>query len=821
LNVKQLVPPSKFQLDRKGVVVRGSGKVDTDVHLRKDLVKTVDMVTVNSPSRKKYLAEIANQVPQMDDELNSQASQDFKFKEMVSIGRPDRDSSLRIPLMRNLQTLRKYKMGTSPMQKAQIMRHSLVDPLDQTAEVKSMLEEMAFHARESVSPPTVRVKAPATYDRESLNKTGNDSPNANSNRTKIMTFDDDDLDIALNPLAERKTGDGVFSPKKKIVVRQGSPHKLHQYRTSSGSQKVEHLNTAPDAAVTGVGGENVHPGIVDDSIVSSAVLETSPVSKPQTPMYSPATVRLPKYEDVPGFGNNDPDVEKRLGAYHRHRENAVAAAAALDEASASELYSLTGDSYQEDRREAFFQSSILADRSSQLAAAAGGGESKPELRSVAEHSVASQQDSVSSAQTLPTVTSTAVASSRRQIKPEEVLPANDRFHCSKCFKSAGLWCQTCAAAFCGICWGQIPHHDLKHMTHKGPVDGGMISRGTRRRVRTTGSVERPGAGTVGAAGAGAGTSSGGGGLVSGPQDQHQEGQLAVETNRNSYSKSILFSTYPDEIVAVGETLSPEEKYKSTAAAMIPLPDRVVMKYEEYPEPPVEMDGTGHVSAVDADEPLLRPYTAPITTQRDLHELQMKNHFKKMSQKEQHYKMLQLRYPNLGMPSQMGVKTKFRYTNPFRGPMLGDSTHVEQMSHSKGEVVVRDTPKGAMYPGIRTVSKNRRETPSSPHFSRLTVSGGGNNTDWKTALFASNDAPVVGALSSTRNNTGSRQSPSRGSAKAAAAVATAASSSQSMRGRGSAAASKGDAGGRMGFSDSKSSSRGGGSASTPALFSSKG
>lgn len=39
----------------------------------------------------------------------------------------------------------------------------------------------------------------------------------------------------------------------------------------------------------------------------------------------------------------------------------------------------------------------------------------------------------------------------------------------------------------------------------------------------------------------------------------------------------------------------------------------------------------------------RPYTAPVQTQQELHALQMSNHFKRASQKEQYHQMMINKY----------------------------------------------------------------------------------------------------------------------------------------------------------------------------------
>jgi len=48
--------------------------------------------------------------------------------------------------------------------------------------------------------------------------------------------------------------------------------------------------------------------------------------------------------------------------------------------------------------------------------------------------------------------------------------------------------------------------------------------------------------------------------------------------------------------------------------------------------------------------VLRPYTAPVRTQKDLHQLQMAHYFRRTSEEDKHTKLLALKHSNSGMPS---------------------------------------------------------------------------------------------------------------------------------------------------------------------------
>lgn len=249
------------------------------------------------------------------------------------------------------------------------------------------------------------------------------------------------------------------------------------------------------------------------------------------------------------------------------------------------------------------------------------------------------------------------------------------------------------------------------------------------------------------------------------------------SGKHTYAKSVMFQNYHSNRPY---SSGPDAKCRQTAAAKIPLPDQVVIKYDEYPAPPVFLDGRGRVVE---DTYHRRPVTSPVTTQEELHRLQMSNHFKKQTAHEQYQQMLALKYkshtvgapvpstpskrtsssgsPNRSVPpastaneSAVGVTSHPRESLGVANGIVYAQPKPKPVPHSKGRVVVRKNRK-----------KDSKQRPSSPSFGlnadgTLSLGYGGkpragakqltnissdltkniSQDDWKTQLFAGNDVP---------------------------------------------------------------------------------
>ena len=355
LTIKQLIAPPEHAPVIKDLTVTNIDK--PDVHLRSDLVKPMEMMRIHSAQRvMKAQNSPENSALHLDDE--SVHSETYNFEEMVRVGRPERDLSLHKPLMRKLQSLRRYKMGTSPNLKAGLLRETL-EPIAKDSNTKRMLSHLSARGRPS-SPLASIVCNESMSLEDVFGQTGGMMATSASSPTFRATS-------ALDTDRE-----------KEVVVREGGDVNMNLYHLSSQGKRT--LRTAQSSRGNSrMGRANNATDLVTDSIDSSHLsfpVDGDEEEEPQHPaMYDPSTVRLPRMEIVPGYGSTTPAIESRLGAYRVHSSKAVTAAAALEEASvfenASRALSMSSqhggkgdDSYMTDRVESFYRSAATSQRHS-------------------------------------------------------------------------------------------------------------------------------------------------------------------------------------------------------------------------------------------------------------------------------------------------------------------------------------------------------------------------------------------------------------------------------------------------------------------------
>ena len=330
VSITQLIAPIPESHKERKVFVNECDK--PDVHLRSDqLRQKTEMIRIQSAARLK--AEKTTNL-EIDDE-SQQPIEPFRFDEMVRIGRPDRDNTLRVPLMRNLQTLRKYKMGTAPSIKTGILQNTLEDVVHDPL-AKQLVASLTTRdhltsfggegttglaaTRATMSTPQLSPSKPhsSSFDRRAQ------SPSGQKERIVVRTAPN----MNMNSLHLSREG-------KRTVTKTQSEKALPRFDLQADSIDSVALAMPPE----------------------SQTAEENP-EEPVVAMYDPATVRLPRMESVPGFGNTNPTLDRALGAYRVHSNRAVTAAAALEEASLSEeMDSRVGrDSFHPDRVESFYKS---------------------------------------------------------------------------------------------------------------------------------------------------------------------------------------------------------------------------------------------------------------------------------------------------------------------------------------------------------------------------------------------------------------------------------------------------------------------------------
>lgn len=302
-------------------------KSKPDVHINPSLLKEKgNMISIKSTTRLTNTPYKPNFIP-----LNSQLQ--FDFNNMTNICRPERDNSAKTPLLRTMQSLRKYKLGSSPDYKLFLLKEDLFKVLDSDAYDGNIV-----------------------YKKNILNAFSNNNNN-NTQETfgplqitnnHIMKQDliaiDDDMSVYDDEISI-----GSREKTNHIIIENNKNKKAIENKVKESKKLVVN----PDLAY-----------VNKDLYRMESPLNVSLTSdSEQQPFYSPATFRLPKTEQVIGFGVSNPAIiDEKLSAYRVHANAAIQAAAALEEASVVESIisetrepfdSYAGDTYEESRKESF------------------------------------------------------------------------------------------------------------------------------------------------------------------------------------------------------------------------------------------------------------------------------------------------------------------------------------------------------------------------------------------------------------------------------------------------------------------------------------
>jgi hypothetical protein len=156
---------------------------------------------------------------------------------------------------------------------------------------------------------------------------------------------------------------------------------------------------------------------------------------------------------------------------------------------------------------------------------------------------------------------------RKSISPPH--GSKNRFRCVVCYKDATLWCSQCISCYCGICWNRIDHHKHFHSIPITSIDPSNFP------LRQSSSLREF-------------------------QTQHSSSGhpfSAPLSPKKSYSSSTLFASYRsnDELEkAFNELDTTDDPKRGTLnkPAMIPRDENHVLSYQDYPNPPVYLDGKG-------------------------------------------------------------------------------------------------------------------------------------------------------------------------------------------------------------------------------------
>jgi hypothetical protein len=154
---------------------------------------------------------------------------------------------------------------------------------------------------------------------------------------------------------------------------------------------------------------------------------------------------------------------------------------------------------------------------------------------------------------------------RKSISPPH--GSKNRFRCVVCYKDATLWCSQCISCYCGICWNRIDHHKHFHSIPITSIDPSNFP------LRQSSSLREY-------------------------QTQHSTSHPSLSPKK-SYSSSTLFASYRsnDELEKAFnelDTMDDPKRGTQHKPAVIPRDENHVLSYQDYPNPPVYLDGKGHI-----------------------------------------------------------------------------------------------------------------------------------------------------------------------------------------------------------------------------------
>lgn len=348
-----------------------------------------------------------------------------------------------VPSLKQLNELRKYKLGVHPDKKFRLMLSTAPAVADATTQfVKDYIIEA---------------------DKERRSVPYLDGMNVNPNKTAFVSR--------------------MASPS---ALKPATESRLHpESETSVVKPNIKYGNSI-----------RLAPAIMNDPLIQSkmagdgnsiASLESTSTHRSSSPIYSPATFRVPVplYEDKNQlYGSN---VSKDTGAtsypflssaeeipglscsHRRNTENS--------EETANRLFAMRdSDSFQDSRREQFLRDSLIEDSSTnsliqQIRVTSMPGRTRvpkkynhfiEELDSnVSQIRASSRQQRIRSKS--PHGRLHDAADPDYEALQRTGTARGQKLKCSNCYVQATLWCTSCIQAFCLACWNSVPHHTLYNM----------------------------------------------------------------------------------------------------------------------------------------------------------------------------------------------------------------------------------------------------------------------------------------------------------------------------------------------------------------------
>lgn len=352
-------PQASSYVIRKNIVDIKISKPDLhlndEITLKSSKSKPDQMISIKS-SRRLNLSPYKPHTITIDSKIL------FDYGDMTDLCRPERDMTLKVPLMTATKTLRTYKLGTSPEAKVSILRSKLIEKMDQLRQTAKYHDNHLYN--QSIVNNLLsksRVYQTSVINHKIRNHIQRTMKNSNTVSDDLDDDIDDETDHSDTSMSKSNV-QALTKIMKSIVINPNlSSVNMHLYKrsavdlsdgsTASSIDQQQQVQQQPD---------NVH--------------DTTPASIPipTTPLYTPGTFRLPVEEVVPGFGDIPPHIESRLTAYRTHDNIAIQNEAALSDiilresthhrsSSLDMAGTIAGDTYEDSRKEVFLKENSRCD----------------------------------------------------------------------------------------------------------------------------------------------------------------------------------------------------------------------------------------------------------------------------------------------------------------------------------------------------------------------------------------------------------------------------------------------------------------------------
>lgn len=356
-------PQASSYVIRKNIVDIKISKPDLhlndEITLKSSKSKPDQMISIKSSRR-------LNLSPYKPHTITIDSKKIFDYGDMTDLCRPERDKTLKVPLMTATKTLRTYKLGTSPEAKVSILRSKLIEKMDQLRQTAKYHDNHLYN--QSIVNNLLsksRVYQTSVINHKIRNHIQRTMKNSNTVSDDLDDDIDDETDHSDTSMSKSNV-QALTKIMKSIVINPNlSSVNMHLYKKSAVDLSDGSTASTIDQPQQQVQ-QQQQPDHVHDTTLTSIPI-------PTTPLYTPGTFRLPVEEVVPGFGDIPPHIESRLTAYRTHDNIAIQNEAALSDiilresthrhrsSSLDMAGTIAGDTYEDSRKEVFLKENSHCD----------------------------------------------------------------------------------------------------------------------------------------------------------------------------------------------------------------------------------------------------------------------------------------------------------------------------------------------------------------------------------------------------------------------------------------------------------------------------